>query len=79
MPLFYFHVHDGAGLVEDEEGRELANLETAREEGLKGVRSIVAEGVLHGRLDLNGRLDIVGADGEPLMTISFAEAVGQPD
>lgn len=75
MPRYRFNVDNGTGFVADEEGRELADLDAARAEGLKGVRSILAEDVLDGRLDLEGRLDVVGEAGEILLTISFADAV----
>lgn len=75
MPRYRFNVDNGTGFVADEEGRELADLDAARAEGLKGVRSILAEDVLAGRLDLEGRLDVVGEAGEILLTIRFAEAV----
>lgn len=75
MPLYFFHIHNSIGFVEDEEGRELPDLDTARAEGLKGVRSILAEDVSKGHLDLDGRLDIADEQGRLVLTISFAEAV----
>lgn len=75
MPRYRFNVDNGTGFVADEEGRELPDLDAARAEGLKGVRSILAEDVLGGRLDLEGRLDVVADDGEVLFTIAFTEAV----
>lgn len=75
MPRYRFDIHNGIGFVADEEGRELADLAVAQAEGLKGVRSILAEDVLIGCLDLRGRLDIADAEGRILATISFDEAV----
>ena len=75
MPRYRFNIDNGIGFVADEEGRELPDLAVARAEGMKGIRSILAEDVLNGRLDLKGRLDVVGQDGNILLTISFAEAV----
>jgi hypothetical protein len=72
---YHFNIHNGAGFVEDEEGRELADLEAARAEGLKGIRSIVGEEVLKGILDLDGRLEVCDRDGTLVLTIPFAEAV----
>jgi len=75
MPRYHFNVDNGTGFVADEEGRELPDLAAARAEGVKGVRSILAEDVLNGRIDLLGRLDIVDGAGKVLLAIRFAEAV----
>jgi hypothetical protein len=72
---YHFDLHNGTGFVEDEEGRELADLEAARAEGLKGIRSIVSEDVQRGILDLDGRLEVRDEDGTLILTIPFAEAV----
>lgn len=76
MPRFFFDVHNRIGLIADEEGRELADVEVARAEALKGARSIIADEVLQGQLDLDGRIDVADADGSLLFSISFAEAAG---
>lgn len=76
MPRYRFHIRTGAGLIEDEEGLELAGPEAARNEALRGARSLVADDVLQGRLDLGGRVEVVDADGGPLFSVSFAEAAG---
>ena len=75
MTRYHFNVHNGFGFLRDEEGRALPGLAAAREEGLKGARSIIADEVLQGRADLRGRLEIVDDDDRILMTIGFAEAV----
>jgi hypothetical protein len=75
MARYHFHIHDGAGFVEDEEGRELPDLEAARREGLRGIRSIVSEDLMNGVLDLRGRLEVVDDAGHRVLTIPFAEAV----
>ncbi len=75
MPRYRFNVDNSIGFVADEEGRELPDLAAARAEALKGVRSILAEDVLNGRLDLKGRLEVTDEAGEILATIGFADAV----
>ena len=76
MPRYRFNVHDGLGLVEDEEGCELPDAESARGEAVKGARSLIAEDVLHGRLDLAGRVDVLDSEGRLLFSVSFTEAAG---
>ena len=49
MPRFFFHVHEAFGSTLDEDGRELPNLETARSEAVKGVRSILSAELADGR------------------------------
>ncbi|HYI64629.1 MAG TPA: hypothetical protein VEW71_07065 [Allosphingosinicella sp.] len=75
MPRYHFNIHNGIGFVADEEGRDLADLGAARAEGIKGARGMIADDVLSGVVDLNGRLDVTDADGKLLLTIPFAEAV----
>jgi hypothetical protein len=71
---YYFDIHNSIGFVEDEEGRDLPDLETARAEALKGIRSILGEDVQKGVVDLRGRLEIRDGDGV-ILTIPFAEAI----
>lgn len=78
MPLYRFNLYNSVGFVPDEEGRELADLAAAKAEGLKGARAIIADEVIQGRFDLNGRIEVVDADGRLLLTIGFAEAVSGP-
>jgi len=75
IPRYYFHVRNGNGLVEDEEGRSLPDRDTARAEALKGVRSMLSEDVLSGFLDLQGTIDVVEEAGEPVLSLDFGEAV----
>ena len=75
MPLFYFNIHNGNGLTEDEEGRELPDEGAARAEALQGIRSILAEDVRQGRLDLHGRIEVLDAAKRPLFAVTYADAV----
>ena len=75
MPLFFLHIHNGAGFIEDEEGLELSELEQARAEAVEGIRSILAAEVLQGSMDLRGRISIADAAGTNLAVVPFSEAV----
>jgi uncharacterized protein DUF6894 len=79
MPHYHFHLHNSVGSVEDEEGRDLPDLAAAREEGLGDIRSIIAEDVRHGRLDLCGRLEVVDGTGRLLLTLAFVDALDMSD
>ena len=76
MPRYHFHLHVAEGPLADEEGQLFDGVEAAREEAIRGARSLVAEDVLNGRLDLEGRVEVADEDGRLLFAVSFAEAVG---
>jgi hypothetical protein len=75
MIRYHFNLHEGNGTVEDEEGRELADLDAVRSEALKGVRSIVAEEATQSVIDLRGRLEVLDSQGRLVLVIGFREAV----
>ena len=75
MPCYHFNVQNGTGFVEDEEGRELPDLDAVRCEALTGIRSILAEDVRKGFLDLAGRIEVLDETGARVLTVPFAEAV----
>lgn len=75
MPRYHFDVDNGGGFAKDEEGRELPDLETARAEALAGARSLIADDVTNGHLDLSGRLDVRNGEGTLLFSLPFSEAV----
>jgi hypothetical protein len=75
VPRYHFDVQDGSGLVLDEEGRELANLEVARREAIKGIRSLISAEVKKGTLDLTGKLTLKDANGRTVIVLPFDEAV----
>lgn len=52
MPRFYLHICNGSGFVEDEEGMNLPDLAAARKEALKGLRSLLAEELRSGTLNM---------------------------
>lgn len=74
MARFFFHVHNGVGVIDDEDGRELPDLGRVREEAIKGIRSIVSDEALKGCIDLRGRIEIADAAGMIVLTVSFEEA-----
>ena len=77
MPRYHFHLHDRAGFTEDVQGRELADLLTARERAIREARAIICDDVRHGHLDLSGRIEVADGGGEVVLTLRFAEAVEQ--
>jgi hypothetical protein len=74
MPRFFFHLYDDF-IVLDEEGSDLADVGAARCEAIRSARSIMAEQIIHGRLNLGHRIEVEDANGEPVLTLTFGEAV----
>ena len=75
MPLYYLHISDGAGFVEDEEGQQLADDEAARAQAIAAARDIMAAELREGALDLGTFIEVENEKREWLFTITFAEAV----
>ena len=75
MGRYYFHVRNESGLLSDEEGRDLADLNHARRVAIKGARSLICAEVEAGALDLRGCIEIADAAGAVLMVVAFTEAV----
>jgi hypothetical protein len=75
MPRFYLHIHDRIGFASDDEGREQASVEEARDEAVKGARSLLSADVADGRLDLRGRIEVMDGHGQLLDVVPFEEVV----
>ena len=75
MPLYRFNLRNGHGLIEDEEGRELADAEAVRAEAVKGIRSILCEELLTGRVDLRGQIEVLDESGSPFIVVPFTDAM----
>jgi hypothetical protein len=53
----------------------LADKAAAVAHAIKGARALAAETVLHGHFVGNHRIEIVGAERNPVDTVTFADAV----
>ena len=74
MPRFFFHVHDEVD-AQDEEGTVLADIEAAKLQALAGARSLAAEQVEKGHLNLSHSLRGEDEARELLFILPFGEAV----
>ena len=75
MPLYYMHVCNGAGFVEDEEGRDLPDDATAHSEAIAAARDIMGADLRNGELDLSSFIEVEDENRKLLFTIHFADAV----
>ena len=75
MPLYFFQI-SGCALESDAgEGLDYPDDRAARTAALAGARGMIAEEVLHGRLDLDCRIDVADEHGTILFSIPFASAL----
>jgi hypothetical protein len=77
VPRYFFHIRDGDELIEDFEGSEFPDLETAKAEALETALDIIAERV-RSSVDLDGRaFEIADEDGIVLAVIPLREMLRQ--
>lgn len=74
MPRFFFHVFNGHGHMGDEEGQDLEDQAAARRIAIDSVRSMVSEDVRAGTIDLCGRIEVLDAEQNVLLTVIYPEA-----
>ena len=75
MPRFYFHISNGHGFIEDEEGVELPDEAAARSQALAAARDVMASDLREGRLDLTSFIEVEDEAHRLLLTLTFADAV----
>src|SRR4051794_14949803 len=75
MPLFFFHLREGAELVEDLEGHELPDFDTARSEAISSAREIVAERILTGKAIDEDEIQLCDESGVVLERVPFVSVL----
>ena len=75
MPRFYFHISNGHGFIEDEEGVELPDEQAARSNAIEAARDVMAGDLREGLLDLGWFIEVEDEAHRLLFTLTFAEAV----
>ena len=75
MPRYFFHLHECGTVIEDDEGIELPDLESARGRAIADARDVMAAEVQTGRLCLGCAIRIHDAHGALVETVAFREAV----
>ena len=74
MPRFFFHLTNGMGYERDREGSDLSGAASAHACAVDNIRSIVAEEINRGVIDLNGFIEVCNNAGEKLAVVNFTEA-----
>jgi uncharacterized protein DUF6894 len=75
MQTFYFHLRDGADILLDPEGRQLAGLDAVIGAALLEARSILGADALDGKIALEQRIDVEDDLGVIIHTLHFEDAV----
>ncbi len=75
MSRFFPHIRNSIGLAVDEEGQEFPDLAAAEAEALNGIRSVLAEELRGGVLDLRGQVEISDETGKLVRVVRFREAL----
>jgi hypothetical protein len=74
MARYFLHQRCGDSGFPDEEGQECPSVEAARRQAIAGIRSILADEIMHGYMILDQRIDICDERGARVATIPFSEA-----
>jgi hypothetical protein len=73
MPVYFFHIRDGARLILDPQGSDLPGLHAARDEARASVREFAIEALQH-RLPVDRlHVEIVDEDGTTLDIVRFSD------
>jgi hypothetical protein len=74
MPKFFFNLRNDVS-INDWEGKDLADVATARELAIKHARGIMSEDVKDGRLVLKDEIEVVDEEGESVLKLPFRDAI----
>ena len=75
MPRYYFHVCNGTGFTEDEEGMDFPDVAAARKAAIAALRDIMAAEMQDGALNMGSFIEIEDERHALVMTVQFSEAV----
>ena len=74
MARYFFHIKDGAALIQDPEGSDLATMEDARSQALKSARELWADAIKSGR-SLGADAVVIADEEGGLTFVPMAEAL----
>jgi hypothetical protein len=75
MPIFYLHVCDGGGFVEDLDGQHHPTVEAARTAAVTGLRDLLSGELRNGTLNMASFIEIEDESHMLVATVSFEDAV----
>lgn len=74
VPRYFFDLRNDLQ-VDDEEGRDLADLTAVRTVAIAEARELITESVQQGHLNLDHRIEVRDELGEVVLVMRFGEAV----
>jgi hypothetical protein len=74
VPRYFFHVCNGDGFTQDEEGAILPDPAAARRNAIAAARGIMADEMRAGQLNPASFIEIEDEVGKLLFTLQFSEA-----
>ncbi len=75
MAHYFFHLHDRAGRLEDEDGVDYADVDHAVAAALDAARDVMAADVRAGVLHLDCWIEITDGHGASVKDVPFREAL----
>jgi hypothetical protein len=75
MPLFYLHLYNGEGVLEDDEGEECSDIAAACEIAVRSLREVSADEVRRGIIYTASYIEIEDDKHCHVATVRFADAV----
>jgi len=75
MARYFFHLRDGSDVLLDPDGVEFGTLDLMRAAVLHNARSVMAEDVGHGVLDLRFHIEVEDESGSIVYRLPFKHAV----
>lgn len=75
MQRFFLHLHNGVGVIRDDEGQQFDDLGGERQAACESIRDILSNEVRDGVLDLRGRVEIADEAGAILAIVAYTDAV----
>ena len=80
MPRFYFHLHDGTGVLHDREGEDLPDLGAAMLQALDVARSLIAADINGGTpIRLRSQICVANEYGQTVGEVMFRNAINFDD
>ena len=75
MPLYFFHICDGLGVIPDDEGMNFADDEAAKREGEASARDILSRDIRDKQLQDDRRIEVTDREGAPVATFMLRDLI----
>ena len=75
MPVYFFHLRDGADVLLDPDGRALSGPEAVEACALAEARALIGDEAGLGRIRLDQRIEVEDAEGRVVHSLPFDRAV----